>query len=115
VVENFPQIITFEKNAVFKGVYHVLGGKIAPLSGRHAEDLRINELVERIKQDRVEEVILALSSDIEGQATALYLAELLQPYNVKVTRLAQGLPAGTDLTYANSATLSAALNNRTPL
>ena len=115
VVENFSQIISLEKSAFFKGIYHVLGGKLAPLAGQGSEDLKISELVERIKKHNVTEVILALSSDIEGQATAIYLAQILQPLDVKVSRLAQGLPAGSDLSYADSATLAVALNNRTTM
>ena len=113
VVENFSQIISLEKSAFFKGLYHVLGGKLAPLAGQGSEDLKISELVERVTKHNITEVILALSSDIEGQATAIYLAQILQPLNVKVSRLAQGLPAGSDLSYADSATLAVALNNRT--
>jgi recombination protein RecR len=115
VVENFSQIISLEKSAFFKGLYHVLGGKLAPLAGQGGEDLKISELVERVTKHNVTEVILALSSDIEGQATAIYLAQILQPLNVKVSRLAQGLPAGSDLSYADSATLAVALNNRTTM
>jgi recombination protein RecR len=115
VVENFPQIISMEKSALFKGVYHVLGGKIAPLDGHGADRLKIAELVERVQRHNVTEVILALSSDIEGQATAVYLAQVLQPYKVKISRLAQGLPAGSDLSYADSATIAAAISNRTEM
>lgn len=113
VVENFSQIISLEKSGYFKGVYHVLGGKIAPLAGQAADKLKIAELITRINKHQVTEVILALSSDIEGQATAIYLAQILQPHNVKVSRLAQGLPAGSDLAYADAATLTVAINNRT--
>jgi recombination protein RecR len=113
VVENFSQIISLEKGAFFKGMYHVLGGKISPLNGHGPEDLKLSELIERIQKHNVSEVILALSSDIEGQATAIYLAQILQPLNVKVSRLAQGLPAGSDLSYADAATLNVAINNRT--
>lgn len=113
VVENFPQIFSLEKSSFFKGIYHVLGGKIAPLDGHGADKLKINELIERVQRHSVTEVILALSSDIEGQATAVYLAQMLQPYKVKVSCLAQGLPAGSDLSYADPATITAALSNRT--
>ena len=113
VVENFSQVVSLEKNGFFKGVYHVLGGRIAPLDGQGAESLNIDKLLDRIKMNQVQEVILALSSDIEGQATALYLAQMLKPLQVKVSRPAQGLPAGTDLSYADAATLAMAINNRT--
>ena len=113
VVENFSQVINLEKSHLFSGVYHVLGGKIAPLDGRNVEDLRIDELIHRVKKDQVSEVILALSSDVEGQATAVYLAQLLKPLQTQVSCLAQGVPAGRDLSYVDSATLSAAMNNRT--
>ncbi len=113
VVEAFPQIVSLEKSSSFKGVYHVLGGKIAPLDGHGADKLKIAELTERVQKYNVTEVILALSSDIEGQATAVYLAQILQPYKIKISCLAQGLPAGADLSYADPATITAAISNRT--
>jgi len=115
VVEDFSQIFSIENSAFYKGVYHVLGGKLSPLENRHAGLLKIDSLLERIETLQVNEVILALSQDVEGQATAVYLGGLLKGKNLKVTRLARGLPAGSDISYADSATIGAALNGRIPM
>jgi recombination protein RecR len=114
-VEDFSQINSIENSAVYHGLYHVLGGKLAPLNNQMADSLSIQPLLERLKNNSVREVILALSQNVEGQATAVYLSDLLQEYPVKITRLARGLPAGSDIAYADAATLGAALNGRTAM
>ncbi len=113
VVEDPAQIRTIEASALYKGVYHVLGGKLSPLSGKGVDDINMSSLVSKIAEGRVMEIILALSPDVEGQATAVYVGNIAQQQGVKVTRLAQGLPAGADISYADSATIAVALNGRT--
>ncbi|NOY76089.1 MAG: recombination protein RecR [Kiritimatiellaeota bacterium] len=115
VVEEVAQISGIERGGFFRGLYHVLGGRLAPLEGKHAEDLNIESLRARIADGGVLEVILALGQDVEGRATAIYLADLLKTTGVKVSRLASGIPVGADLSYADSATIAAALNGRVPL
>ncbi|OGV56875.1 MAG: recombination protein RecR [Lentisphaerae bacterium GWF2_44_16] len=115
VVEEASQVQNIENSSFFKGVYHVLGGKLSPLEGKNAKDLKLDELFERIKRHNTREIILALSPDVEGQATAIYIADMLKENKLKITRLAQGLPAGSDISYADSATIAAALNGRIPL
>lgn len=115
VVEDIAQVNSLEAAGVFKGVYHVLGGRIAPLEGKFPESIAIPQLDERIARGTVRELILALSQDLEGQATAVYLAERFRGRGLKITGLARGLPAGSDLTYADSATLAVALNARISL
>lgn len=112
VVEESTQIRTIESGGVFKGVYHVLGGRIAPLEGRGVESIRLDLLDQRLADGSVRELILALSPDVEGQATAVYLANRYQKKNIKISRLAQGLPAGSDLSYADPATIAIALSGR---
>jgi recombination protein RecR len=115
VVEDAAQIFSIEDNGFFRGVYHVLGGKLSPLEGKSVDDLSIGALGKRIESHGVKELILALSSDVEGQATAVYIAETFKDFPLKITRLAQGLPAGSDISYADSATIAAAFNGRTVL
>ncbi len=112
VVEDYTQINAIERSAFYRGLYHVLGGKLSPLSGRHIEDLNIESLLRRVAELEVKEVILALSPDVEGQATASYLSGILAEKQIKITRLAQGLPAGSDISYADAATIGAALKGR---
>ncbi len=112
IVEDFSQIMSIENSSFFKGLYHVLGGKLSPLENRSAEDLNITTLLERIDKLEVQEVILALSPDVEGQATAMYIANLFKDKEIKITRLAQGLPAGADISFADAATIGAALSGR---
>lgn len=112
VVENFTQISAIENSAFYRGLYHVLGGKLAPLSGRGIEDLNIETLRSRLVSLEVKELVLALSPDVEGQATAAYLANLFVDCDITITRLAQGLPAGSDISYADFATIGAALKGR---
>ena len=111
VVEEPNDVIAIEKTHEFKGLYHVLGGALSPLDGVGPEDLRVKELLQRMN-DAVQEVILALNPNVEGEATTLYLSKLLKPLSIKVTRIARGLPVGSDLEFADEATLSRALEGR---
>jgi len=113
VVEQPTEILPLERTGAFRGRYHTLGGRISPLDHIGPEDLRIDALIARVKSETPAEVILALGADVEGEATANYLAELLRPLSVKITRLAQGLPAGGGLESADELTLSRALSGRT--
>ena len=115
VVENMSQLFAIENSGTFRGLYHILGGRLSPLDAQNGENLNIPSLLEKAKAGSVREVILALSSDVEGRATAVYLSELLEECPVKVTRPALGLPAGANLSYADSATISAALSGRITL
>jgi len=112
VVEEPKDAATIERAGVIRGRYHVLGGAISPLDGIGPEDLRVQELLERVERDGVSEVIVATNPNLEGNATAMYVAALLKPVGVKVTRLASGLPVGGDLEYADEVTLSQALEGR---
>ena len=112
VVEEPKDIATIEKAGVIKGRYHVLGGAISPLDGIGPDDLRVQELLDRVERDGVTEVILATNPNLEGNATAMYVAAMLKPTGVRVTRLASGLPVGGDLEYADEVTLSQALEGR---
>jgi len=112
VVEQPTDILPLERTGVFRGRYHTLGGRISPLDHIGPEDLRIDALVERIKSEQPSEVILALGSDVEGEATANYLAGLLRDLPVSVTRLAQGMPAGGGLEHADELTLTRAMSGR---
>lgn len=117
VVEEPLDIYAIEQTKQFKGTYHVLGGAISPIDGISAEQLHIKELLDRIAPDDVKEIIIATNPSVEGESTALLLQKTLheQAPDVKVTRLARGLPLGVDLSYADQITLSAALENRTDL
>ena len=112
VVEEPKDAATIEKAGVIKGRYHILGGAISPLDGVGPEDLRVRELEERVKKDGVREVILATNPNLEGNATAMYVAGVLKPLGVRVSRLASGLPVGGDLEYADEVTLGQALEGR---
>ena len=113
VVEQPTDILPLERTGVFRGRYHTLGGRISPLDHIGPEDLRIDALLERIKAEQPAEIILALGSDVEGEATANYLAGLLRELSVTITRLAQGMPAGGGLEHADELTLSRAMSGRT--
>lgn len=115
VVETPVDAIRLEKSGVYRGKYHVLGGRISPVNGVSAEDLRIGALEQRLQAGAVREVVLALGSDVEGDATSLYLARRFAGKGVKVTRLAQGLPAGGGLEFADEITLARALEGRREL
>lgn len=112
VVEEPRDIVAVERTHEFTGRYHVLQGAIAPIEGIGPEQLRIKELVRRVGEEQVTEVILATNPNIEGEATAMYLARLLKPLGLRVTRLASGLPVGGDLEYADEVTLGRALEGR---
>jgi recombination protein RecR len=112
VVERPTDVFSFEKGGNFHGKYHVLGGKISPLNGVEPEDLRIGELEKRLETEPIQELVLALSTDVEGDATSYYLAKRFAAKNVRVTRLAYGLPAGTGLEFADEITLNHALEGR---
>jgi recombination protein RecR len=112
VVEDAFNVLALERTNSFRGVYHVLGGALSPLKDIGPEDLKIEALVERVQRDGVTEVILATSPNVEGEATAVYLARLLKPLSVQTTRLAQGLPAGADLEFTDDVTIQRALENR---
>jgi recombination protein RecR len=112
VVEEPKDAATIEKSALHKGRYHILGGAISPLDGVGPEDLRVQELLDRVDRDHVTECILATNPNLEGNATAMYVAALLKPLGVTVTRLASGLPVGGDLEYVDEITLSQALEGR---
>ena len=115
VVEDFSQIFSIEKSGSYQEVYHVLGGKLSPLEQRSAEELSVDRLLTRLETQEVKELILALNSDVEGRATAIYLAELCTGKAGTISQLAQGLPAGADIGYADGATISAALSGRVKL
>jgi len=115
VVEEPKDIFIIEASGRFKGVYHVLGGKIAPLDGIGPDEIKIRSLIPRLENGEVEEVIVATDPNAEGDATAMYLAKLIKPLGVKVTRIAHGIPVGGDLEYADEVTLSKALEGRREL
>jgi recombination protein RecR len=112
VVEEPLDILAIERTRGFHGLYHVLHGVISPMDGIGPEDLKVNELLTRIRSGTVTEVIMATNPNLEGEATAMYVSRLLTPLGVRVTRLARGLPMGSDLEYADDVTLSRALENR---
>jgi recombination protein RecR len=112
VVERAVDIISIEKSGTFRGKYHVLGGRIAPLDGIEPEDLHIGELESRLKREPIHEIVIALATDVEGDATSFYLAKRLAREGLAITRIAHGLPAGSGLEYADELTLSRALEGR---
>lgn len=112
VVENPRDISAFERTHEYRGVYHVLHGVMSPMNGIGPNDIRIKELVSRLSDDTVNEVIMATNPTAEGEATAVYISKLLKPMGIKVTRLAYGMPVGSDLEYADEVTLSRALDGR---
>ena len=112
VVEEPLDILAVERTHGYRGLYHVLHGVISPVDGVGPEDLKLNELVARLRNGAVQEVIMATNPNLEGEATAMYVSRLLSPLDVRVTRLARGLPMGADLEYADDLTLARALENR---
>ena len=112
VVEDVKNIFLFEKAGFFHGKYHVLNGLISPLEGINPEDIGIDKLLERIEKDKYEEIIFAFKPSIEGETTSLYIKRVLDGLNIKVTRLASGVPIGADMEYVDSLTLERALNDR---
>lgn len=115
VVEKPKDIVLFEKINVFKGVYHVLDGLISPLDGINPDDINLKSLIERIKNDNVKEIILALKPSIEGETTMQYIKRILANNNVKITKIATGIPMGTDIEYIDSMTLEMSLEERKEL
>ena len=112
VVEQPNDLVALEKSGAFKGLYHVLHGTLSPMSGIGPDDLRIKELIDRIKLDEIKEVALATNTNVEGEATASYLAQVLKGYPVRVTRIATGVPVGGDLKYLDEITLRRAMERR---
>jgi len=112
LVERAVDILSIEKSGTFRGKFHVLGGKISPLDGVEPEDLRIAELEKRLKQEPIREIVIALGTDVEGDATSHYLAKRLARKGLKISRIAFGLPAGSGLEFADELTLSRALEGR---
>ena len=115
VVEDVKDVVAMEKTHEFKGVYHVLHGSISPMNGIGPEDIKIKELLERLKDTDVKEIIIATNPRVEGEATAIYLSKLIKPIGIKVTRIAHGIPVGGDLEYTDEVTLSKALEGRREL
>jgi recombination protein RecR len=115
VVEGVPDLLAVERTREFRGRYHVLHGALSPLDGVGPSDLKIRELLLRLEQEPAEEVLVATNPDVEGEATALYLQKLLKPLGLRLTRIAQGLPMGGDLEFADQATLARALTGRREL
>lgn len=112
VVEDSRDIVQFEKTGKYNGTYHVLNGRIAPLNGITPDKLNIKSLLERVAKDEIAEVILALNPDLEGETTSLYLAKLLKNFEVKVTKIASGIPMGGNIEFTDTATISRALDGR---
>src|SRR5499426_100606 len=112
VVEEPNDLLAIERTREFRGRYHVLLGALSPLDGIGPEDLKVRELLARLEREHVEEIILATNPSVEGEATAIYLAKLLKPFAVRITRIARGLPVGGDLEYADEVTLAKALEGR---
>jgi recombination protein RecR len=115
VVEGVPDLVAIERTREYRGRYHVLHGALSPLDGVGPSDLKIRELLVRLEHSKVDEVIIATNPDVEGEATSLYLTKLLKPLGVRVTRIAQGIPMGGDLEYADQVTLARALVGRREL
>ncbi|WP_270167435.1 recombination mediator RecR [Paenibacillus sp. SYP-B4298] len=115
VVQEAKDLIAMERTKEFMGQYHVLQGAISPMEGIGPEEIRISELLTRLSDERVQELILATNPNIEGEATAMYLSRLIKPFGIRVTRIAHGLPVGGDLEYADEVTLSKALEGRREL
>jgi recombination protein RecR len=115
VVEQPADVLAFERTGQFRGRYHVLGGALSPLDGTHPDNLRIRELLTRLRTEPIQEIILATNPNVAGEATALYLSRLLAPLGVKVTRIARGVPMGSDLEYSDMVTLARALEGRREL
>jgi len=115
IVETPKDVGFVERTGSFRGLYHVLLGSLAPLEGRGPADLKLNSLLHRIKDENIKEIIIATDSDTEGEATALYIAKLIKPLGVKLTRIGIGIPVGSNIEYADSTTLARALDSRTEI
>ena len=112
VLEDTKAVLSMEKVREYRGLYHVLHGVISPMNGVTPDKLRIKELLARIADDEVKEIIIATNPTVEGEATAMYLSRLLKPFEIKITRLAYGIPVGSDLEYADEVTLYRAIEGR---
>ena len=112
VVEDVKNVMIFEKVGTYRGLYHVLDGLISPLDGINPSDINISSLIERIKKEDIKEIILALKPSIEGETTSLYISKLLEKENVKITKIAHGIPIGVDMEYIDTLTLEMALEDR---
>lgn len=112
VIEDVKSIYLFEKMGMFKGIYHVLDGLISPLDGINPEDIGLEKLLHRVKNENYQEIIFAFKPSVEGETTALYIKKMLENTNIKITRLASGVPMGADIEYIDSLTLERALNDR---
>ena len=112
IVEQPQDILALEHTRIYKGLYHVLHGAISPTEGIGSDDIRIRELMQRLQGNQIDEVILATNTNLEGEQTAMYLNKLISPLNIKITRLARGLPFGTELEYADDVTLTRAIEGR---
>lgn len=115
VVQESKDLVAMERTKEYQGMYHVLQGAISPMEGIGPDEIRVAELLKRLSDERVQEMILATNPNIEGEATAMYLSRLVKPFGIKVTRIAHGLPVGGDLEYADEVTLSKALEGRREL
>ena len=115
VVEEPPNVLAVEKTREFRGLYHVLQGSLSPLRGIGPEQLQIKSLIERLKGGRIREIIVATDPNVEGEATALYLAKLIKPLGIKVTRIARGVPVGSELDFADEITMQKAMEGRQEL
>ena len=115
LVESPKNVVLFEKLGIYNGVYHVLDGLISPLDGINPEDIKINKLIDRIDKENIKEVIIAIKPGIEGETTALYITKLLENKNVKITKIAHGIPLGIDMEYIDALTLEQALEDRTSI
>lgn len=115
VVEDARDVVAMERIREFNGIYHVLHGVISPMEGIGPEDIKIKELLQRIREGEIREVILATNPDVEGEATAMYISKLLKPIGIRTTRIAHGIPVGGDLEYADEVTLAKALEGRREL
>lgn len=112
VVEQPADMVAVEKSGAFRGMYHILSGALSPMNGIGPEDIRIRELIARVEKDQVKEVLLATGTNVEGEATASYIAQILEKYHIQVTRIASGVPMGGDLKYVDQVTLRRALETR---
>jgi len=115
VVEEASDVIAIEKTNEYNGLYHVLGGVLSPLTGQGIESLKLKELLKRLESDEVKEIVLALNPDTEGETTTLYLAKILKPLGLKISRIARGIPVGGDLEFADEATIGRAVLSRIDL
>ena len=115
IVEEVSDVIIIEKTGEYKGLYHILGGLLSPIENVGPDEIRVPRLLERVKANNIEEVIIALNPTVEGESTAVYLKKILVPFGVKVTKLASGLPVGGDLEYADEITIGRAISDRREL